>query len=50
MKMKDDSVLQLIVMHISQDIMTVSPGALIAHYGSDGPAGTEELMTVVSIM
>lgn len=29
--------------------MTVSPGALIAHYGSDGQAGTEEHVTVVCI-
>lgn len=28
-------------------VMTVSPGALIAHYGSDGQAGTEEHVTVV---
>lgn len=27
--------------------MTVSPGALIAHYGSDGKAGTEEHVTGV---
>lgn len=27
--------------------MTVSPGALIAHYSSDGQAGTEEHVTEV---